>query len=209
MKLHRQAGVCMNVIWRAACAAALIAAAVIELGCGDVYRPISNPLPVTNGNPSGPETEVVLNLCPTGSVCLDNTGAVSGSVLTDVNVSGDTNSGNKPLYNTVASQIGPAPGSLVSPMAFTALRTSVFTANTGTDSVSQASLGTSTAGFSANTTTISLPTGSAPLGVSFQYFGSIYTQDYVVDAGTNSGPLAATWEETCPSGGGAVSAILQ
>ena len=56
----------MNVIWKAACAAALIAATLIELGCGDVYRPISTPLPVTTGNPSGPETEVVLNLCPTG-----------------------------------------------------------------------------------------------------------------------------------------------
>jgi hypothetical protein len=168
MKLPWQAGVCMNVIWKAACAAALIAATVIELGCGDVYRPISTPLPVTNGNPSGPETEVVLNLCPIGSVCTDNTGAPSGSVLTDINVSGDTNVGNKPLYNTVASPVGPAAGSMASPLAFNSTRTAVFTANTATDSVTQASLGTSTAGFSANTTTISLPTGSAPIGISFQ-----------------------------------------
>jgi len=190
----------MNVIWKAACAAALIAATLIELGCGDVYRPISTPLPVTSGNPSGPETEVVLNLCPTGSVCTDNTGAPSGTVLTDVDVSGDTNAGNKPLYNTVATQVGPAPGSLASPLAFNATRTAVFTANTTTDSVSQATLGTSTAGFSANVTTISLPTGSAPIGISFEYFGSTYTQDYVVNSG-----LATL---NCP-GTGSVSAILQ
>lgn len=204
MKLPREAGVRMNVIWKAACAAALIAATLIELGCGDVYRPISTPLPVTTGNPSGPETEVVLNLCPTGSGCTDNTGAPSGSVLTDVNVSGDTNSGNKPLYNTVASPVGspaaPAPGSLGSPMAFNSTRTAVLTANTTTDSVSQATLGTSTAGFSANVTTISLPTGSAPIGISFEYFGSTYTQDYVVNSG-----LATL---NCP-GTGSVSAILQ
>ena len=167
----------MNVIWKAACAAALIAATLIELGCGDVYRPISTPLPVTTGNPSGPETEVVLNLCPTGSACLDNTGAPSGSVLTDIDVSGDTNAGNKPLYNTVAnpavSPAAPAPGSLGSPMAFNAARTAVLTANTTTDSVTQATLGTSTAGFAANTTTVSLPTGSAPIGISFQYFGAL------------------------------------
>ena len=200
MKLPRQAGVRMNVIWKAACAAALIAATLIELGCGDVYRPISTPLPVTNGNPSGPETEVVLHLCPAGSVCRDNTGAPSGSVLTDIDVSGDTNSGNKPLYNTVATQVGPASGSLASPLAFNSTRTAVLTANTITDSVSQATLGTSTAGFAANTTTISLPTGSAPIGISFQYFGSTYTQTYVVNSGL--GTL------NCP-GTGSVSAILQ
>jgi YVTN family beta-propeller protein len=189
----------MNVIWKAACAAALIAATLIELGCGDVYRPISTPLPVTSGNPSGPETEVVLNLCPSGSVCLDNTGAPSGSVLTDIDVSGDTNAGNKPLYNTVASPVGPAPGSLASPMAFNAARTAVLTANTITNSVTQATLGTSTAGFAANTTTVSLPTGSAPIGISFEYFGT-YTQDYVVNSGLNT--------LNCP-GTGSVSAILE
>lgn len=200
MKLSRWAGVRMNVIRKAACAAALIAATLIELGCGDVYRPISTPLPVTSGNPSGPETEVVLNLCPNGSVCTDNTGAPSGSVLTDINVSGDTNAGNKPLYNTVASPVGPAPGSLASPMAFNATRTAVLTANTVTDSVTQTTLGTSTAGFAANTTTISLPTGSAPIGISFEYFGSTYTQDYVVNSGLGTA--------NCP-GTGSVSAILQ
>ena len=76
----------------------------------------------------------------------------------------------------------------------------MLTANTTTDSVTQATLGTSTAGFAANTTTISLPTGSAPIGISFQYFGSTYTQDYVV----NSGLATAN----CP-GTGSVSAILQ
>jgi hypothetical protein len=191
----------MNVIWKAACVAALIAATVIELGCGETYRPISTPLPNNPaGNPSGPETEVVLNLCPTGSVCKDATGAPSGSVLTDIDVSGDTNTGNKPLYNTVASPVGPTPGSLASPLAFNSTRTAVLTANTATDSVTQSNLGISTAGFSANTTTISLPTGSAPIGISFQYFGIPYTQDYVVNSGTGT--------VNCP-GTGSLSAILE
>ena len=49
-------------------------------------------------------------------------------------------------------------------------------------------------------TTISLPTGSAPIGISFQYFGSTYTQDYVVNSGLKT--------LNCP-GTGSVSAILQ
>ena len=53
----------MNLIWKAACAAVLlIAATTIEIGCGETYRPVAIPLPVTTGNPSGAETEVVLPL---------------------------------------------------------------------------------------------------------------------------------------------------
>ncbi len=73
-------------------------------------------------------------------------------------------------------------------MAFDYTRTTVFTANTATDSVTQLLLNTSTAGFSANTTTISLEPGSTPIGISFQYFGSTYTQDYVVNSGTSDAP---------------------
>ena len=68
-------------------------------------------------------------------------------------------------------------------MAFDYLRTSVFTANTTADSVTQVLLATSTGGFAANTTTISLEPGSKPIGMSFQYFGATYTQDYVVNSG--------------------------
>lgn len=190
----------MNVMWKAVCAAVLlIAATTIEIGCGNTYRPIATPLPVTNGNPAGAETEAVLTQNP----------SVSGgtSEITGIDVSGDTNSGNKPLNNVAGSTtIGSVPGASStpvnipsSPMAFDYLRTSVFTANTTADSVTQVLLATSTGGFAANTTTISLEPGSKPIAVSFQYFGATYTQDYVVNSGANA---------TCPTSG-SLSVISQ
>jgi hypothetical protein len=193
MKLRRQAGVRMNVMWKAACVAALAAATFIEIGCGNSFRTISTPLPVSTGNPSGAETEVVLNQCPSGSVCSNpTTKSSSASVLTLIDVSGDSNMGNWPLQNQVGITAGPAAGSMASPMAFDFSRSSVFTANTATDTVTQLLVGSSTAGFAANTTTISLETGSKPIGMSFEYFGTTYPQDYVVNSGTTA---------SCPTGG--------
>jgi hypothetical protein len=189
----------MKVMWKATCVAALlIAATSIEIGCGNTYRPVAIPLPVTTGNPSGAETEVVLNRNPNGG----------SSVLTTIDVSGDTNAGNKLLNNVVGSVVeGSVLGSLgtpvnvpASPLAFDFNRTSVFTANTSTDTVTQVALSTTTAGFAATTTTISLEPGSAPVGMSFQYFGATYTQDYVVNSGTTTA--------TCP-GTGSITAIAQ
>jgi hypothetical protein len=189
MKLRRQAGVRMNGMLKAACAAVLlIAATTIEIGCGDTYRPVALPLPTTTGNPSGAETEVVLNQCPSGSGS-----ACTSSVITDINVSGDTNTGNKVLYNTVAGVVEGSVGTSGAtvnipaiPMAFDYSRTSVFTANlptaTAPASVTQILLNTSTAGFAANTNTITMYPNSNPIGVAFEYYGSTYTQDYVVDA---------------------------
>jgi YVTN family beta-propeller protein len=108
-------------------------------------------------------------------------------VLTAIDVSGDSNSGNKVVGNTSTS------------VAFDYNRTTVYTTNTAPDSLTQIVLNTSTAGFSANTTTISLPSGSTPIGMSFQYFGSTYTLDYEV----NSKPTP-----TCPSGG-SLGAVAQ
>ncbi len=200
----------MKVIWKAACAAVLlIAATTIETGCGDVYRPVATPLPTTTGNPAGLETEVVLSCC-LSPASLNAVGSTPSSVLTAVNVSGDSNMGNKVVANLVGSVIPPvAPATLptpspvapaAAPMAFDFLRSSVLTANTSTDSVTQLLLASSTAGFSASTTTIALEAGSKPIGVSFQYFGSTYTQDYVVNSGTTTA--------TCP-GTGSISAITQ
>ena len=182
----------MKVLLRAACAATLIAVSVIATGCGENFRQVARPEPVPSGNPSGTETEVVLNQCPIGFTCTDESNTPSGSVITAINVSGDTNAGNKPLQNQVGSVAGPVPGSMGRPIAFDGARTSVFTANTSTDSVSRLALNTSTAGFAANTTTVTLPSGSAPIGISFQYFGLPYTQEYVVNSGANA---------VCPVGG--------
>ncbi len=188
----------MRVMWKAACAALLLVAATMIIGCGDVYRPIASPLPTTAGNPAGAETEVVLSCClsPTSQNAI---GPNPSSVLTAINVSGDSNTGNKVLANVVgngASLVTPA----MAPMALDYLRTSVFTANPTTDSVTQLLLNNSTAGFAANTTTISLEPGSKPIAVSFQYFGSTYTQDYVVNSGTTTA--------TCPNTG-SLAAITQ
>jgi YVTN family beta-propeller protein len=206
----------MNVIWKAACAAALIAATFIEIGCGDVYRPIAVPTPTVTGNPSGAETEVALSCCM--SPASPNAGSpLPSSIVTGINVSGDTNAGNKLLNNIVGQTnpgVGPSnpitasssPASILAPitpssnpLAFDYSRTVVFTANTYTDSVTQSSLNASTSGFAATTSTLALEPGSAPIGISFQYYGTTYTQDYVV----NSGPGT-----TCP-GTGSLGAIVQ
>jgi YVTN family beta-propeller protein len=171
-------------MWRAACAAVLIlAACVVEIGCGETYRPIAVPLPVTTGNPAGAETEVVLNTTTTPGV---------NSVVTSIDVSGDSNAGNKTL------------GSVANSIAFDASRATAYTANTLADSVTQILLQTSTAGFAANTTTILLDPGSHPIGITFEYFGTTYTQDYVVNSNTGT----TTAVRTCPTGG-SLGAITQ
>ena len=207
----------MNVLSKAVCAAMLIAVTVIVTGCGETFRQVATPEPVPAGNPSGTETEVVLNQCPSGILCTDESGTPTGSVITAINVSGDTNAGNQPVQNNVASVVGPVQVgvafSMASPIAFDSARTSVFTANTSTpanvstDSVTKLSLAASTAGFAANTTTLTLPGGSLPTGISFQYFGTAYTQEYVVDQGSDS----ADWLLTCPNPqfGGGLTVIEQ
>ena len=175
----------MNVLSRAVCAT-LIAVTLIVTGCGENFRQVARPEPVPGGNPAGTETEVVLNQCPSGLTCIDESGVPTGSVVTAINVGGDSYSGNKPLQNEVGSVAGPVAGSISSPIAFDGDRTSVFTANTSTDSVTRLTLATSTQGFGATTTTITLPTGAAPTGISFQYFGVPYTQDFVVNSGATA-----------------------
>ena len=189
----------MSVLSRAVCAATLIAATVIVTGCGETFRQVARPEPVPGGNPSGSETEVVLNQCPSGMTCIGPSGTPSLGVVTAIDVSGDTISSNKALANQVGSEVGPVPGSMANPIAFDAARTSVFTANTSTDSVTKLSVIPSTAGAAANATTITLPAGAAPIGISFEYSGVSYTQDYVVNSGATA---------VCPTGG-SLGAITQ
>ena len=176
----------MNVLLKAVCAATLVATAVIMTGCGETFRQVARPEPVPGGNPAGTETEVVLNQCPNGAACLDVSGTPTASVVTAIDVAGDVNMANKPLQNQVGSVDGPVAGSLGTPIAFDAARTAVFTANTSTDSVTKLTLAPSPAGFAANTTTLTLPAGAAPIAISFEYFGLTYTQDYVVNSGATA-----------------------
>ena len=190
----------MKVLWKAAGAAVLlIALTVIESGCGDTYRPIATPSPTIPGNPSGAETEVVLNCC-LNPVSINSISGVYSSVLTDIDVSGDTNAGNKVLANIVGGVNGPLPGVFGMPMAFDYQRTTVFAADTAADDVTAVLINPSTAGFAATTTTIGMPSGSQPIGMSFEYYGPTYTQDYVINSGLNTA--------TCP-GTGSISAIAQ
>jgi YVTN family beta-propeller protein len=207
----------MNVIWKAACAATLIAATLIEIGCGNTFRPVAAPLPVTPGNPSGTETDVVLNQCPgnPNGCYIAATGIPSASVPSAIDVSGDSDMGDKQLGNTfpvgcVAGSAGcvvspagctpgmagcvvsPVPGPMAlgfshtMPMAFDYTRTTVLAANTLDDSVSLFPLSIVASSSSGSVSTIFLEKGSAPIGISFQYFGSTYTQDYVVNSGTGT-----------------------
>jgi YVTN family beta-propeller protein len=193
-------------MWKAAGAAVLlIAATSIEVGCGETYRPIATPLPVTTSNPSGPETEVMLSCCLNPSSSNAQTPTPS-SVLTEISVSGDGNMANKVLANVAGlgtapiPPLPPAPPISFVPMAFDATRANVYTANTTTDSVTQVTLQVTTGGFSSTNTTIALPPGSKPTGMSFQYFGPTYTQDYVINSGTTTA--------TCP-GTGSLGVITQ
>ena len=195
-----EGGVRMKVIWKAVCAAVLlIAATSIEVGCGDTYRPVATPLPPVggSGNPAGNETEAVLSCCLNPS-SINAVTATPSSVLTDIDVSGNSNAGNKVLGSIVGNGTV-AVAAAQNPMAFDGTRSSVFTANTSTDSVTQSLLNVSAGGFSASTNTISLEPGSHPVAVSFQYFGATYTQDYVLNSGANA---------TCP-GTGSVGVIAE
>jgi hypothetical protein len=181
----------MKVIWKAACAAVLlIAATSIEIGCGGTFRPVANPTPVTTANPASVETEVVLNECPPGSAC------PNGSVLTDIDSSGDSNAGNKVLLNTPTS------------IAFDSNRGTVYAANTAADSLTQVTLLNITGSFAATTNTITLEPGASPIGMTFEYFGIPSTTDYVVNSGKNPVTGVVTGTPTCPNLG-SISAITQ
>lgn len=200
----------MKLIWKAANVAALIAATILEFGCGDTYRPVATPSPTTSSNPAGAETVVVLNQCPSGATCVNNNEQSSGSVLTAISVSGDSNMGNLPVGQVVGAtgflvdqgavtaggvNVGVTSSTstvlpdevTVAPVAFDYLRTSAFTANTSSDTASKVTLATSTGSFSTTVTQISLDSGAKPMNVAFQYYGSgTQTYDYIVNSGTTA-----------------------
>lgn len=183
----------MNVMWKAAAVVALILGlTLIETGCGETYRPVATVAPTTTGEPAGGETEAVLHCClsPT-SVNAANTN-IPTSMITDIDVSGDTNTGDKVTASVAASVTGPASGTTGNPMAMDGTRTVIFTANTAADTVAQTTISSSTSGYQTYTTTISLPLGSRPIGMAFQFYGPSYTLDYVVNSGTSSAVCPGT-----------------
>ncbi len=125
------------------------------LGCGDVYRPVANPVLKPGGDPQATHVAVVLS----------NNGGSPG-MASAIDVSGDTNIGNFPIGRA------PVQG------AFSVNSAVLFVANQADDTVSSLTpLSQATA-----VTTITLPSGSAPVFVASTEVGFMY----VANSGTNT-----------------------
>src|SRR5215475_6387439 len=128
---------------------------IFELGCGDQYRPIANPIVSPGGQPQNQYNAYVLSYNPVGF----------GST-TQIDVSGDSNQSVLPMsYGSVAEifQGGGVQGA-------------IFVANRDADSVTEISLIGTTI-----TTNIGLSPGSRPVALA----ASTSTQVYVANSGTN------------------------
>lgn len=121
----------------------------IEVGCGDQYRPVANPIIGQGGQPQTTHFAFVVNSNPTAA-----------STTMRIDVSGDTNLETQPVGSGAVAE------------AFLANSTGeIFTANSLADSVSTfTTISTNTA-----VTTINVPLGSKPISVTTQRSGSIYS----------------------------------
>jgi YVTN family beta-propeller protein len=119
----------------------------LELGCGDQYRPVANPIIGPGGQPQDAHYAFVVNNNPNGA----------GST-TQIDVSGDTNLQVQYLGN----------GSSYEAFQYPVLG-ELFVANTAADSVSAYSLL-----LAGSVTTINLPQGSHPVGLASTKFGNMY-----------------------------------
>ena len=120
---------------------------LFELGCGDQYRPIANPIVSPGGQPQTTHSAFVVNYNPTGF----------GST-TKIDVSGDSNQQVLSMgYGSVA-------------MAFQgAVQGAIFVANRNSDTVSEYSLiGT------VNVINIGLAPGSLPVGLASTASANVY-----------------------------------
>ncbi len=118
-----------------------------ELGCGDQYRPVANPISSPGGQPQGTHYAWVVNYNPVGD----------GST-TEIDVSGDS--------NLAVNSMGVG----TSYEAFPYNSLSLYVANAGDDTVMQY-LPT----LKGNITTISLPAGSHPVAITSQNNSFMFT----------------------------------
>ena len=119
---------------------------LVELGCGDQYRPVANPIVSGGGQPQTTHYAYVVNLNPNGD----------GSV-TQTDVSGDTNVGVSSLgVGSIAEAFPPSSAAL-------------FVANSGDDTVSEFLPIINSA-----ITTIAMLPGSHPIFVSSAQAGVMY-----------------------------------
>lgn len=120
---------------------------VLLSGCGDVYRPVANPVPKPGGDPQATRVAVVIS---------NNNG--SPGMASSIDISGDTNVGN--------FVVGRGP----SHAAFLPFSSSVLVANKNDDSLSFF-----TPLLQGSTVTIvTLPAGSAPVYLSGTQLGFMY-----------------------------------
>lgn len=142
---------------------------LLELGCGDQYRPVANPIIGPGGQPQSVHFAYVLNYNPNGN----------GSTTT-VDVSGDSVSWLQPMG------VGSIYEALLS---FNAL----FVANSGNDTVSDFPAYSSGA-----VTTVGLPSGSHPVFLTSTKNGNMYvlnsgfTPDMCPSSGSVSNIVTAT-----------------
>ena len=154
----------------------LLAAFILlsELGCGDQYRPVANPIVGPGGQPQSTHFAYVVNYNPNGN----------GSTTT-IDVSGDSVSWLQPM----------GVGSIYE--ALPSLSTALFVANSGNDTVSDF-----LAYISGAVTTVGLPPGSHPVFLTSTKNGNMYvlnsgfTPDMCPSTGSVSNIVTATGSVT-------------
>ncbi|HEU5403452.1 MAG TPA: YncE family protein [Terriglobales bacterium] len=133
---------------------ALLLLVLLGVGCNDVYRPIVTPIPLPGGDPGNADYVAVLNQNPSGD----------RDVVSFLNVSGDTNIGNR--------LVGPG----ASWLTWTGGRSAVVVPNIGIDTSTQVSFASSFVG------TATLLPGSQPVYA----FSRNSANMYLLNRGTNT-----------------------
>ncbi len=128
----------------------LLAIAMVLTGCGDIYRPVANPVPKPGGDPQ------VLRL----AIAVSFNGGGAGT-STEVNAAGDTNAGNFPLGH----------GPVHAMVSAGAARAYVANKNDDTVSYYTANAAGSAVG------TVTLPAGAAPVFVHSTEGQFVYVAD--------------------------------
>jgi hypothetical protein len=160
----------MKSIWKAAASAVLLFGMLQLAGCGDTYRSILTPIPQQGGNPSTFDMVGVIQ----------QSGPATDGVVTQINVSGDTNMGEQPIGAGAAMGLLQIPNSLNS---------FAFTPNSVTANVTAVvgSRNTNPVSFTKNT--ISLPDNSVPEFIGGTKGGVVYVANSAATTNCPSGSV--------------------
>ena len=196
---------------------------MILIGCGDVYRPVANPVIKPGGDPQATHAAVVLS---------NNNGAPG--MVTSIDVSGDTNIGNfvvgrAPVFGSFVLGTGQLmvanknddTVSAFTPLLQTAIVTFItlptgarpvylasteprfmYSANSGNDTVGVIDVAT-------NTIQLSIPVGRTPVALAEKPDGTVL---YSVNQGDNTVSVISTADKsvstTIPVGASPVAAVM-